>query len=126
MTSLHHFIAALSLVVAGSAAAETYEGVHPLTTERARADVVAEAVVAAHSPDPYAEGASSGVAPMLQFPTSRRLVQAEAVKTAQAPNQNLDAKAFFNSEIPPQYNNSAVNTRMARDADGAANEASRS
>ena len=32
----------------------------------------------------------------------RASVRAEAVAAAHAPNQNLDRRAFFNSEVPPQ------------------------
>ena len=42
-------VAVALMAVAGAAHAETYEGVHPLTSAANRADVAAEAVVAAHS-----------------------------------------------------------------------------
>ena len=95
--------AALSILAAAGAQAETYDGVHALTSQRARAEVAAEAVVAAHSADPAAEGASSGVAPALVAGTDRARVRAEAVATAHAPNQNLRREGYFNSEVPAAY-----------------------
>ncbi|MGJ7541259.1 helicase SNF2 [Variovorax sp. LT1R16] len=90
MNSLPKLMAAVVVLCAGAAVAETYEGVQPLTTERVRADVVLEAMAAAAAPNPYEEGASSGVAPALRSPTERAIVQREAVDAARAPNQNLD------------------------------------
>ncbi|MBB1602564.1 hypothetical protein A9977_21250 [Variovorax sp. UMC13] len=88
----------------------------PLTNERVRADVVLEAIAAAATPNPYEEGGSSGVAPALQTPTDRAIVQREAVEAAHAANQNLNPIAFFNSTLPPQFNGSAINTRLADEA----------
>ena len=106
--------AALSMLAAAGAQAETYDGVHPLTSQRTRAEVVAEAVIAAHSAKPAAEGASSGVAPATVAGTDRARVRAEAAATARAPNQNLDRKAFFNSEIPAAYKRAKMSfTRAA-------------
>lgn len=102
------------LAAAGGAQAETYDGVHALTSQRARAEVVAEAVLAAHSPNPYAEGASAGVAPALVASTDRARVRAEAVARAHAPNQNLRREGFFNSEVPAAYNKPVLSfTRQA-------------
>jgi hypothetical protein len=85
--------AALSFIAAIGAHAETYDGVHPMTTENNRADVNAQAVVAAHGPDPYADGYSAGV--------------------AHAPNQNLRREAYAGSVIPPQYATAPSATRQA-------------
>jgi hypothetical protein len=43
-----------------------------------RAAVRAEAVAAAHSDNPYAEGASSGVAPLVASTVDRNAVRAQA------------------------------------------------
>jgi hypothetical protein len=105
--------AALSFIAAIGAHAETYDGVHPLTTENNRADVNALAVIAAHSPDPYAEGYSAGVAPTLSASADRATVRAGAVAAAHAPNQNLRREAYAGSVIPPQYATMPSETRQA-------------
>jgi len=74
---------ALSLLAAaGAAHAETYEGVHPLTSAASRAEVAGQAVIAARSADPYAEGANAGPAQVVASDTSRAAVRAEAVAAA--------------------------------------------
>jgi hypothetical protein len=95
--------AALALLAAAGARAETYDGVHPLTTFNNRADVQAEAVVAAHSENPYATGYSAGVPPVFASAADPSAVNAQAVATAHAPNQNLKAEAFENSKVPAQF-----------------------
>ncbi len=74
--------AALSLLAAVGAQAETYQGVLATPTFNSRATVAAEAVVAAHSANPYAEGASAGVAPVVAGYVDRASVQREAVAAA--------------------------------------------
>ena len=108
--------AALSLLAVAGAHAETYQGVLNLTSVRTRADVNAEAVVAARSANPYAEGVSSRVAPVLTASVDRNTVRAEAYATAQAPNQNLDRKSFVNSTVPSQYTNGSLKVRSVRQA----------
>ena len=105
--------AALSILAAAGAQAETYDGVHPLTTVNSRADVNAQAVVAAHSANPYAEGYSAGVAPATTALADRATVRAEAVAAAHAPNQNLRREAFADSVIPSQYETAPMSTRQA-------------
>jgi len=74
--------AALALVTAaGAAHAETYEGVHPLTSAESRADVATGAVVAARVGNPYATGADSGPTSAPVAMNSREAVRAEAVTT---------------------------------------------
>jgi len=102
--------AALTILAAG-AQAETYDGVHALTSQRARVEVASEAVVAAHTANPYAEGASSVPAPVVFASTDRARVKAEAVATAHDPLQSLDRKAFVNSVIPAQYKNGSLALR---------------
>lgn len=107
--------AAFSILAAAGAQAETYDGVHALTSQRARSEVVSEAVLAARSPNPYAEGASSGVAPaLLASNVDRARVRAQAVAAAHAPNQNLKREGFFNSEVPAAYKKPVLSfTRQA-------------
>ena len=104
--------AALAILAAAGAQAETYDGVHALTSQRARAEVSSEAVVAAHSVNPYAEGVSSVPAPTLVASTDRARVRAEAVAAAHDPLQSLDRKAFVNSVIPAQYTKGSLAIRQ--------------
>lgn len=78
--------AALSLLAAAGAQAETYEGVHAPVSANSRADVRAQAVVAARSDNPYAEAVSSRVAPVLSASTDRGIVRNEAVAAAHSAN----------------------------------------
>lgn len=75
-------VALALLAVAGGAHAETYNGVHPLTSGASRADVASQAVVAAHSANPYATGANAGPAPVTVSVANRAVVRAEAVAAA--------------------------------------------
>ncbi len=107
--------AALSILAAAGAQAETYEGVHAPVTVNSRAEVNAQAVVAAHSANPYAEGYAAAAAPvMLASARDRADVRAEAVAAAHAPNQNVRRESFAGSVIPAQfYNPRFVTTRQA-------------
>ena len=69
--------AALTLLAAVGAQAETYDGVQQIVSVKSRAAVDAEAVAAAHAPDQNINR-SSKVAPALPSPTSRTAVAAEA------------------------------------------------
>ena len=75
-------VAVALMAVAGAAHAETYEGVHQLTSAASRADVSSQAVVAAHSANPYATGADAGPAQVFVSSTSRAAVRAEAAVAA--------------------------------------------
>ena len=70
------------LAAAGAAHAESYEGVHQLTSAASRADVADQAVVAAHSANPYATGADAGPARAIVSTVSRAAVRADAVAAA--------------------------------------------
>ena len=106
--------AALSLLAVAGAHAETYQGVLNLTSVRTRADVNAEAIVAARSANPYAEGVSSRVAPVLTASADRSsTVRAEAYAKAHAPNQNVRVESFANSIVPAQYTNGSLKARKA-------------
>jgi|LNAP01.1.fsa_nt_gb hypothetical protein len=104
--------AALTLLAAVGAHAETYDGVQQVVSVKSRAAVDAEAVAAAHAPDQNINR-SSKVAPALPSPTSRAAVAAEAVAAANAANQNLDRKSFVNSTVPAEYTNGSLATRRA-------------
>ena len=82
--------AALSLLAAAGAQAETYEGVHAPVSANSRAEVRDQAVVAAHSENPYAEGVSSRVAPALVASTDRAGVRNQAVAAAHSANPYAD------------------------------------
>lgn len=95
--------AALSIVAAAGAQAETYEGVAAPVSANSRAQVQAEAAIAARSENPFGDAASSGVAPVLASSADRATVRAQAVASAHAANQNLKREAFVNSAIPSQF-----------------------
>ncbi|VTU14287.1 hypothetical protein SRS16CHR_01017 [Variovorax sp. SRS16] len=82
--------AALSLLAVAGAQAETYEGVHPLVSANSRAEVSSQAVIAAHSADPYAEGASAGVAPVLASNVDRATIRSQAVAAAHSADPYAD------------------------------------
>jgi hypothetical protein len=105
--------AALSILAAAAAQAETYEGVQAPVSANSRAEVNAQAVVAARSENPYADGVSSRVAPALTASADRAAIRSQAVATAHEPNQNLDRKAFVNSVVPSQYKISRPVTQQA-------------
>jgi hypothetical protein len=73
----------------------------PLLNSASRSAIRAEAVAAARNE--HADADMSRVARALPTPANRSTIRAEAVATAHAPNQNLDRKAFFNSEIPQEF-----------------------
>lgn len=90
-------VGALLVLVAAGAQAETYDGVHPLTHGASRAQVRAEAVVAAHSPDPYAEGFDAGVPAATASDVARATVRSEAVVAAHSPDPYADG---FDAGVP--------------------------
>ena len=101
------------LAAAGAAHAETYEGVHPLTTANSRADVSAEARVAARSGNPYGDGSDAGVQTVASN-TDRAPVRAQAVAAAHNPLQSLDRRAFYRDQVPAEYSKPKVSlTRQA-------------
>jgi len=78
--------AALSLLAAAGAQAETYDGVHAPVSANSRADVHAQAMVAARSENPYAEAVSSRVTPTMTASTGRTAVRNGAVAAAHSAN----------------------------------------
>ncbi|MDM0066617.1 hypothetical protein [Variovorax sp. J31P207] len=109
----------LVALVSGLAQAEEYQGVLRTQSTLSRSEVRAQAVAAAHSVDPYSEGASSVVAAALPSPRDRSVAQSEAREVAHAPSQNLYVEAFVNSRVPVQYGiRGVLPTRQAGIADG--------
>lgn len=94
--------AALAVLAAAGAHAESYDGVQQLKIGNSRADVAAQGNAAARSGNVYGDVQSSA-AIVRPSAFDRASVHAEAVAAAHAPNQNLDPRAFANSEVPPQY-----------------------
>ena len=106
----------LTVLSAAGAQAETYVGVHQLTSGRDRTDVATEANGAASGGNTYGEAASAGVAPTPAAPRDSSLVRDEAVAAAHRPNQNVDGKAFVNSVVPSQYMNGSLKIPTSRQA----------
>jgi len=90
-------VAALCLLAAAGAQAETYQGVHPLTTQNSRAAVRAEAVVAAHSPDPYADGYGADVPATIVSTANPAAVHEEAVVAAHSPDPYAEG---YGADVP--------------------------
>jgi len=117
MTTSSKIIAAAAVAlfaVAGAAQAETYEGVQQITNSTvSRAEVRAEAVQAAKAGNVYGDVTYGANEPFVST-ASRSAVRAQAVAAAHDPLQNLDRKAFVNSEVPAQYKqNTAVRAQAA-------------
>jgi hypothetical protein len=105
--------AALSLLAAAGAQAETYDGVHALTSSTSRSEVAAQGVAAAHAGNPYADGASAG-AQTFTSTADRAAVHAEAVAKAHDPFESLDRRAFYRDQVPAAYKKPKVSfTRQA-------------
>lgn len=75
---------------AGAAHAETYEGVHAITSAASRADVRTEAVAAARNGNVYSDAAAEGTVAVTST-VDRQAVRAEAVATARSGNIYSDA-----------------------------------
>lgn len=73
---------ALAIIAAAGVHAETYEGVHAPVSANSRADVKTQAVAAARSENPYAEGASAGAAQVVASVADRSSVRLQAVAAA--------------------------------------------
>ena len=108
---------ALSLLAVAGAHAENYEGVLQHTGILTRADVNAQAIVAARSVNPYATGATAArIAPVMNASVDRSTVRAEAYAKAHAPNQNVRVESFAGSKLPSQYINGTLKIRSDRQA----------
>ena len=95
-------VAALSILTAVGVHAQGFEPVQPLKIVGSRAQLDAEGAAAARRGNVYGDVVAS---PLTTHPSQldRASVHAEAVAAAHAPNQNLDRRAFANSEVPPQF-----------------------
>lgn len=91
-------VAALALLAATGAQAETYEGVQATVSAASRADVNAEAVRAAAAPDQNVTRGSRGPE-TVKVSKDRALVEAEAVRAANAPDQNVVGGSRVNSRV---------------------------
>ncbi|MDQ0038795.1 hypothetical protein J2W30_006582 [Variovorax boronicumulans] len=90
--------AAVLSAFAVGASAEEYQGVLQFQSTASRAAVRADAVIAAHSADQYAEGASAGVPVAIASATDRATVRTQAVAAARA--GDLYAEAASAGTVP--------------------------
>lgn len=105
--------AALSLLAAAGAHAETYDGVLTVNTVASRSEVEGQASAAARAGNVFGETYAAGVQTV--NPTvDRGAVRAQAVAAAHDPLQSLTAKSFYRDQIPAEYKKSSVSfTRQA-------------
>lgn len=103
---------AVALFAAAGASAEEYQGVITVNSQVSRAQVQAEAVAASKAGvNLYGDVAQAGVTTVASGTVDRNAVRAQAVAAAHDPLQNLDRKAFVNSQIPQQYTNGSLAVR---------------
>ena len=115
-TKLLIVAAALSAFAVG-ASAEEYQGVLQFHASASRAAVRAEAVVAAHSADLYAEGASAGVPTVFASATDRASVRSEAVAAARAGDLYAEGAS---SRVTPRLNGTLARAQVREQAVAAA------
>ncbi|MDQ0085869.1 MULTISPECIES: DUF4148 domain-containing protein [Variovorax] len=90
--------AALTLLAAVGAQAETYQGVNTAVSTKSRDEVNAEAVRAASAPNQNVTRGSRGPE-TVAVSKDRAIVQAEAVRTSYAPDQNVTGGSRVNSRV---------------------------
>jgi hypothetical protein len=95
-------VAALSLLAAVGAQAETYDGVLTVRSTLSRADAQGQAVAAARAGNIYGDTYGSGVL-AANSTVDRASVRAEAVAAAHNPLQSLDRRAFYRDQVPVAY-----------------------
>jgi hypothetical protein len=100
MTVRQTFLAISAIALLGSsvAQAENYQGVLIAPQERSRADVMHDAMRAAHAPDQNVARGSRGAEP-IGVSQDRTVARAEAVRAAAAPDQNVSAGSRVNSRV---------------------------
>ena len=98
--------ASLALLGAAGAHAETYDGVLAVNSATPRAQVQAQAVQAARAGNVY--GDAPVAAPVVTAAT-RADVRSQAVAKAHAPNQNLVAGSFVDSQVPARLSGARRN-----------------
>lgn len=107
------FATAFALLGAAGAHAESYDGVHAITSSASRADVKTEALAAAREGNVYSDSAAEGTV-AVNSTLDRATVRAQAVAAANNPLQSLDRRAFYRDEVPAAYKKPAVSfTRQA-------------
>lgn len=105
--------AALSLLAAAGAHAETYDGVLTITPSVSRAAVQGQAVAAASAGNVFGEGYASGVQ-TVNTTADRSAVHSQAVAAAHDPLQSLTAKSYYRDQIPAEYKKTSLSfTRQA-------------
>lgn len=90
--------AALSLLAAAGAHAESYQGVHAPVSALSRDAVQVEAVQTASAPNQNVTRGSRGPE-TVAVSKDRVLVQAEAIRAAAAPDQNVTSGSRVNSKV---------------------------
>jgi hypothetical protein len=107
------FATAFALLGAAGAHAESYDGVHAITSSASRADVKTEAVAATRAGNIYSDTAAEG-AVAVNSTLDRNTVRNQAVAAAHNPLQSLDRRAFYRDEVPSAYKKPSVSfTRQA-------------
>ena len=109
--------AALSILAAAGAQAETYDGVHAGAAVKSRDEVNTEAVRAAAAPDQNIPRGSRGAEPFKSV-NDPSAVRAQAVATANAPDQNVVGGSKYNSRVISTMNKS-VEPRVQAQKEGA-------
>lgn len=110
--------AALSILAAAGAQAETYQGVQTSVSAKSRDEVGAEAIRAASAADQNIPRGSRGAEPFKPVADSAT-VRAQAIATASAPDQNVSAGSRVNSRVISTMNNQAQ-PRVQAQKEGAA------
>jgi hypothetical protein len=105
--------AALSLLAAVGAQAETYQGVETPVSGLNRADVEAEAVRAASAPNQNVTRGSRGADPFKSV-ADPAAVRAQAIATANAPDQNVTGGSRVNSRVISTMPNRGATLQQAQ------------
>ena len=110
--------AALSVLAAAGAQAETYQGVETNASTKSRDEVGAEAVRTAAAPDQNIPRGSRG-AETFKAVADSATVRAQALATASAPDQNVAAGSRVNSRVISTMSNPAAARAQAQKEDAA-------
>ena len=103
--------AALTLLAAAGAQAETYQGVQQPVSAMSRSAVDAEAVRAASAPNQNVTRGSRGADPFNSV-ADPAAVRAQAVATANAPDQNVSSGSRVNSRVISTMPNRTVQAQQ--------------
>ncbi len=98
--------AALAILAAAGAQAETYDGVHAGVSAKNRDEISAEAIRTPASPDQNSPRGSRG-AEAFKAVADSASVRAQAVATANAPDQNVVGGSRVNSRVISTMNKPA-------------------